>query len=112
MKTSDLFTFRGPDTTPNGKVTEAARRHAIAKTTDTGAGCAIRVMLTGWGLYAEAHLKSYESAIGDDGVLGDEWAAIGKGILGLLNGERGGFDGGSLNANIREFMRHHGASDE
>lgn len=112
MKASELFQFRGPEKTGNGGITVACQQHAAAGRSDRGHACAVRVMMTGWGLYAEAHRERFKSPIGDDGVLGWEWQAIGRGLLGLLNGETGGFDGGSLDANIRAFMREHGCRDE
>jgi len=58
-------------------------------------------MLRGWLTYADRHQARYHSGIGADGVLGDEWAALGHAILGLLNGETGRLDCGTLDALIR-----------
>ena len=55
-------------------------------------------MLTGWLRYADSHAQQYESGIGEDGVLGVHWAQIGAGLRGLLNGELGRFDGGTLDS--------------
>src|SRR5256885_1826352 len=44
-------------------------------------------MLRAWARYADQHRERYDASIGDDGVLGPEWAAIGMALLGLLNGE-------------------------
>ena len=48
--------------------------------------------------YADTHLARYASPIGDDGVLGDEWMQMLKALGGLLNGELGRLDGGTLDA--------------
>jgi hypothetical protein len=55
-------------------------------------------MLSGWLRYAASHAQQYESGIGEDGVLGAYWAQIGAGLRGLLNGELGRFDGGTLDS--------------
>ena len=61
-------------------------------------------MLGGWHCYATAHQAAYESHILKDGVLGECWSAIGEGLLGLLNGELGGLDGGTLDGAIRNLL--------
>jgi hypothetical protein len=53
-------------------------------------------MLSGWLRYADAHRSAYESGIGDDYVLGPQWAQIGSSLRGLLNGSLGRLDGGTL----------------
>lgn len=69
---------------------------------------AIRKMLKGWTGYADAVTAKYESKIGDDYVLGPEWEAIGKGILGLLNGVVGNLDCGDMDAFIRQCLTEEG----
>jgi len=70
------------------------------------------LMLRGWLEYAEAHRYTYESQIGDDRVLGDEWMAIGQAMLGLLNGDLGRLDGGTLDAIIRDNLNEQGFDPE
>jgi hypothetical protein len=65
-------------------------------------------MLQGWANYAMRHGTNYDSSIGDDGVLGPEWEAIGNGLLGLLNGNLGRLDAGTLDAFIRDTMSANG----
>lgn len=65
-------------------------------------------LLVGWATYADEHYTRFESVIGDDYVLGPEWAKIGDALLGLLNGELGRLDGGSLDGAIREILRTNG----
>ncbi len=94
------------------------RRHFAAITdfslsTLLGSGNSVRnhekalvMMLQGWLAYADAHnnLCDGESKIGDDGVLGPEWTEIGKALRGLLNGELGRLDGGTLDQLLLNAM--------
>ncbi len=59
-------------------------------------------MLRGWQQYASASEASLEWRIGDDCVLGPEWLAIGKAIKGLLDGEIGQLDGGTVWSYLHE----------
>ena len=61
-------------------------------------------MLSGWECYTLAHQAAYGSHILKDGVLGECWSAIGEGLLGLLNGELGGLDGGTMDRTIRDLL--------
>ena len=61
-------------------------------------------LLSGWLRYADSHAQAYKSRIGDDGVLGAYWAQIGAGLRGLLNGELGRFDGGTLDSVLVSAM--------
>lgn len=61
-----------------------------------------------WAAYADAHRARYESGIGDDGVLGAEWEAIGSAIRGLLNGECGRLDCGTLDAFLHDTLHAEG----
>lgn len=72
---------------------------------------AVVLMSQAWGLYALGHRNRYGSSIGEDGVLGPDWASIGRALLGLLNGETGRLDGGTLDGWVRETMRTNGVED-
>lgn len=50
--------------------------------------------------------------IGEDYVLGPEWATIGRALLALLNGETGRLDCGTLDGIIRDTLRAEGTEDE
>jgi hypothetical protein len=50
--------------------------------------------------YANQYQARYDSKIGEDGVLGDYFKEILSGIRGLLNGETGGLDCGTMDAAI------------
>ncbi len=55
--------------------------------------------------YADAHRARYESEVGEDGVLGDHFEEIARGLLGLLNGETGRLDCGTLDGAIRKLCK-------
>lgn len=55
--------------------------------------------------YARGHHERYESLIGDDYVLGEHWKQIANGLLGLLNGEAGRLDCGSVDSYVRQLAQ-------
>lgn len=65
-------------------------------------------MLLYWAKYAEEHNKRFESPIGEDYVLGPQWQTLGESIRGLLNGETGRLDCGTLDGFILQTMRENG----
>jgi len=69
---------------------------------------AMALMVRGWCEYAQSHKDQFGSEIGDDRVLGDEWMAIGRAMLDLLNGALGRLDGGTLDAIIRDNLTEQG----
>jgi hypothetical protein len=69
-------------------------------------------MLHFWEMYAVEHQKRWESPIGEDYVLGDYWTDIAKGIRGLLNGETGRLDCGTLDSFILETLRENGVETD
>ena len=66
------------------------------------------LMLRGWLEYADAHRLTMGSKIGDDHVLGDEWFKIGEALRGLLNGDLGRLDGGTLDTIIADNLNEQG----
>jgi len=62
-------------------------------------------LLVGLAGYADAHRDRYESEVGEDGVLGDHFEEIARGLLGLLNGETGRLDCGTLDGAIRKLCK-------
>ena len=82
-------------------------RHIAAILAPSAFEAAIVGMLAGWARYADAW-RSRESPIGNDYVLGPEWEAIGRGIHGLLNGETGRLDCGTLSAFIYDTLETEG----
>lgn len=84
-------------------------RHNNAVTAPrAGFEASLVAMLRGWATYAAAHEQAYESRVGDDGVLGPEWAAVGNAMLGLLNGDLSRLDAGTLDGFIRDTLAANG----
>jgi hypothetical protein len=110
----DILAWVGPERMDDGKecVAHYQHRHARSRQYTSPQGSAIRAMLEGWAKYADTHRDRFESSIGEDGPLGPEWETIGRAFLALLNGELGGWDGGSLDHNIRERLKAEGFSAE
>ena len=107
--TSTILDYSGLPTNSNGQETVNASQHrkALAGQADDFAR-ALSMMLKGWEHYAVAHQRRYEQNIGDDYVLGPYWGEVGLSIKRLLDGETGGFDCGSLAANITEAIESTG----
>lgn len=55
--------------------------------------------------YARTHLLRYGSPIGEDGVLGQDWEVMARALIGLLNGETGRLDCGTLDKAIRAMAK-------
>lgn len=92
-----------------------ADRHdrAIMTPTLNSFESAISKLAHGWADYAREHYRRYDAFIGDDGVLGDEWIKIGLGLRGLLNGELGRIDAGTMDAFILNTIReNHGETQD
>lgn len=68
----------------------------------------MKEMLSGWEAYAQKHKQRYFDLISVDATLGPEWLAIGKALKGLLDGDMGGLDCGSISQNILECMEENG----
>ena len=73
---------------------------------------AIRNLLLGLADYADAHQEAYRSPIGEDGVLGECWLEVARGLIGLLNGESGRLDCGTIDATIRDIAAEHGFDEK
>lgn len=118
----DVLKFRGNTHNSDGKETVQANQHRRALEHHTNRqGAALRKMLEGWEAYAQAYAKTYGEewgdengkwSIGKDFVLGPYWAEVGLAIKRLLDGETGGFDCGSLAANITELIEREGIATD
>jgi len=86
-------------------------RHEAALAAPEGPERPLVALWQAVGQYAEAYEARYGSPIGKDGVLGPNWLAILDGFVGLLNGESGRLDCGSLDHEARELARRHGFSE-
>ena len=65
-----------------------------------------------WLEYAQAHKRRYESGIGKDGHLGEIWAAQGRALHDLLDGETGRLDCGTLSTIIHRALRAEGFGED
>lgn len=87
---------------------EINRHNAAMKSPRAGFERAACLMLQGFEEYRRAHRAAYDAGIGEDGVLGDEWATLGDALHGLLNGETGRLHCGTLSTRIRDALRAEG----
>jgi hypothetical protein len=69
-------------------------------------------MLVGWQEYARDHKTRFESAIGEDYILGVAWQEIGEALRTLLNGETGRLDCGTVDGFILDTMTENGIDTE
>ena len=89
------------------------RQHLTAlHTPREGFEGALVAMLQGWLLYADTVASTYGSGIGGDYVLGPQWAAIGHGLRGLLNGETGRLDCGLVDGILGDTLQAEGYPEE
>lgn len=84
------------------------KRHALAWRAPNAIEEPIVNLYTALAQYADRHHARYESPIGEDGVLGVEWLTIAKALRGLLNGELGRLDGGTLDSLIYALVESAG----
>lgn len=64
--------------------------------------------LDAWFDYASGHKRRYGFPIGEDHILGPHWRAWGLALRGLLNGETGRLDCGTLDAFILANLEANG----
>lgn len=88
--------------------TQWAVRHNDALVSPKGFERDLIAMMHALDNYAYQHKIRYESAIGEDYMIGDAWTNIAKGLLMLLNGETGRLDCGTCDAFIRNMATEHG----
>ncbi len=72
---------------------------------------AMVAMLKGWKAMAEGHQAQHGSKIGEDYFLGPLWLEIGKSLRGLLNGEIGRLDGGTVDGFILSTLKAAGFTE-
>lgn len=77
-----------------------------------GAGAQVYHMLRHWAQYAECHYDRFGELIAEDYVLGDYWLRMGKGLKGLLDGETGHLDCGTVHGLILSVAKQHGFNEE
>jgi len=64
--------------------------------------------IAAWALCADLHADAYAAPIGEDGVIGEHWRDWAIALLGLLNGQTGNLDCGTLARFIRTTARENG----
>ena len=72
-------------------------------------------MIDAWEAYAEAHKADDDQdlgGIGNDGYVGPLWQEIGKALIGLLSGEIGRLDAGTMDKVIRQVFQDHGLDED
>jgi hypothetical protein len=112
VREAHLFLNQKGETMPNTGDWQGRHTAAWFGGSSNGFARCIRNMISVWCTYAEQHQRRYESPIGEDGVLGAEWARMGKSILGMLNGETGNLDCGTVDGLIRSIAAGHGVDSE
>lgn len=91
----------------------AWQAHFQTPTPQLAMGQALANQLRALAAYAEAYsLRFPDSKIGHDGVLGEAWADMLRGFIGLLNGDLGHLDGGALDAAARDLFHWAGFDEE
>lgn len=95
-----------------GMSSQYGARHNEAIDWPKGFEAAIVKSLHFWEMYATEHQKRWESPIGEDYVLGVYWKDMGLALRGLLNGETGRLDCGTLDGFILETMRENGVETD
>lgn len=65
-------------------------------------------IIYGLRMFAKAHAAQYDGPIGDDGVLGECWLSIARGLVGMLNGDTGRLDAGAVDGSIRDLANDAG----
>lgn len=68
-------------------------------------GRAIASMTRALAEYADAHEKMFECPIGDDHVLRPHWADMVRAVRGMLNGETGNLDCGTMDRLLCDMLR-------
>jgi hypothetical protein len=108
MTSSYYRQFTRPSPSLKGNLGDWHGRHMTAITAPVGHERPIVNLIKAWTDYADQHAHRFESGIGKDYVLGAEWEVIGSALLGLLNGELGRLDGGTLDGFIRNTLKAEG----
>jgi hypothetical protein len=78
-------------------------RHRAAEQRPTQGEKAILQLIDALNYYQETHRDIHGSQLAEDGVLGERWIKMVRGAIGLLNGDLGRLDGGTLDAHLRSI---------
>lgn len=83
-------------------------RHAAAWQYPRGPEVGIVYMIRGLAAVADQHMRSYESRIGEDGVLGEAWVDSVRNVRTLLNGGCWRLDCGTLDSLLCAMLKLEG----
>lgn len=86
-------------------------RHYQAWTSNRDVGQPIVKMVVALANYADNHQRRYGSRIGDDGVLGRHWEAAVHAVRGLLCGDCGGLDCGTVDGMLLDMLHAEGIQE-
>lgn len=90
----------------NARVLDSKARHEEAmRNSRPGHERALVGLYRGLAEYADAYRKLLGGDLGDDGVIGNYWRAMGSALQGLLNGETGRLDCGTFDRLVGDLMR-------
>lgn len=99
MNLNKLVASRAPNAGPHEKAWTYPR---------DGFERALQGFIMALGDYADAHRARYGTPIAQDYVLGEYWRDIARSVLGLLDGESGRFDCGTLDSSVRDLGKEAG----
>lgn len=68
----------------------------------------LRKLIEGLALYADGYSEVYRTPIGEDAVMGKAWRDAVLAIRGMLDGECGGLDCGTLDTMLLDMIRREG----
>jgi hypothetical protein len=87
-------------------------RHRAAEQRPTQGEKAILQLIDALNYYQEAHRDIHGSQLADDAVLGEYWIKMVRSAEGLLNGDLGRLDGGTLDRMLRAIAVDAGFSED
>ena len=90
---------------------QLARFVSEASNVKTFSGWTLSILI-GAAIYADEHLKRYGSNLGEDQVLGEAFRELLTGVHGLLNGETGGADCGTISHMIDAVLEAAGLPEK
>lgn len=107
-----LVQFLAPEGAPQVSNKGYLRWHHEALQSPRGIEIAITDMRRALLRYGIEHKERYGAELGGDGFLGDHWLQMARGYLGMLNGETGRLDCGTLDGELRRWAMGFGFEEE
>jgi hypothetical protein len=72
------------------------------------AGDALKLIVMGLEMYARAFKQVHDCTLGDDGVIGFDWAEACKDVIHMMNGPSGDVNRAELSGRLHEIAQAHG----